>query len=82
MSPGWNFTRELDVTNRNRYPVEMSYVIGGKVSDYVSVTSVPVKVIEPKETVTLNLTASIPETGVVSGEYGGNITIKLTPYEQ
>ena len=78
LSPGWNFTRELDVKNNWWYPVEMELSYAGNISDFLTI-DIPSKEIGPESQETLNLTVHIPESGVLAGDYGGNLTIVLSP---
>lgn len=80
LSPGLSFYKEVDIMNRNKYPVEFSYKTSGNISEFITV-EVPKNILGPQESITLNVSIAIPESGVVSGYYGGNLTVKLTPVE-
>jgi len=78
LSPGWNFTRELEITNRAWYPVDVETSADGNIAQFLTI-DLPSKTLEPKSSAVVNLTILLPTENVIAGKYGGNLTIRLIP---
>ena len=78
LSPGWNLTREINITNSNSYQVDVEATIAGNITRFITV-EIPQRVLEPQTNEILRVTASIPTENVESGSYRGNLTLRLIP---
>jgi len=79
LSPGLQYASEMTITNRNNQVAKIDYQITGDIARFITVEAP--ETIAPKETINIDIIATIPETDVTSGKYRGNFTIRLTPNE-
>jgi hypothetical protein len=78
LSPGLNQSLELEINNKNWYPVDVETNAIGNITQYLKI-EVPKPILEARESQVLNLTVSIPLEGALAGRYKGNLTVRLVP---
>lgn len=77
-SPGWNVSREVNLSNAFDYPIWLETNLIGNISQFLTIY-LPKKSLEPKEFEIMNLTVKIPNENVAAGHYSGNLTISFIP---
>ncbi len=78
LSPGINYSRQVDIKNIWNVPVDVKGEITGEITQFITM-ELQKSTLEPLGKGIINLTAIIPITGVSAGKYTGNLTITLTP---
>ncbi len=81
LSPGLNFSREIQVVNPFGNNLKLDISVGGNISRFLTY-SMENEVLKPGTAQIINLTVQIPLKNITAGKYKGNFTIKFIPEKE